>query len=70
MLNMKTILFSLLVSLVMFSSVGSAQTSDFAIGAKLENFTLSDTNGKTQTFEALKGKRVPFWFGFQPSALL
>jgi len=67
MLNMKTILFSLLVSLVMFYSVGSAQTSDFAIGAKLENFTLSDTNGKTQTFEALKGQKgtVLVWLSAQ-----
>ena len=34
----------------------TANAGDFAIGSKLENFSLPDTNGKTQSLDDLKGK--------------
>jgi peroxiredoxin len=54
---MKT--FSLFFSffLFAFSFVASADAQTFGIGSDLENFTLSDTNGKEQSFESLKGKK-------------
>lgn len=44
-------------SLSLLPEIGSARgESDFAIGAKMENFTLSDTEGKQRSFDELKGK--------------
>jgi peroxiredoxin len=42
------------IAFVSFSDVSAK--GDFAVGATLENFKLSDTNGKEQSFNDLKGK--------------
>lgn len=53
----KSILFVALAALFAFVSVSSfVQAEDFAVGANLENFKLSDTNGKEHSFNDLKGK--------------
>lgn len=43
-----------LVAFVLNPTVGSA--ADFAVGATLENFSLSDTNGAMRSYNDLKGK--------------
>lgn len=53
----KSALFLTVLTLIVFvvsPRIGIA--GDFAIGATLENFSLPDTNGKTQSFDELKGK--------------
>ncbi|MDQ3322260.1 MAG: redoxin domain-containing protein [Acidobacteriota bacterium] len=53
----KSILFVALAALFAFVSVSSfVQAEDVAVGANLENFKLSDTNGKEHSFNDLKGK--------------
>src|SRR4051812_7036084 len=50
---------SLLVGILLvfaFCSIVSARGADFSIGQKLDGFTLPDTNGKSRTYEELKGK--------------
>lgn len=44
--------------LAILPEVGSARIDDkkIAVGAKIENFTLSDASGNQQSFDALKGK--------------
>lgn len=42
------------VAFVLGGNVGTA--ADFAVGTTLENFSLPDTEGKTQSFNDLKGK--------------
>jgi peroxiredoxin len=49
------ILIVAIVAVFAFASAGKAQ-SNFAVGATLEDFTLSDTNGKSRSFNQLKGK--------------
>ena len=44
-----------LIALVSFVNVGSAKDG-LAVGKTLDNFTLTDTNGKAQSFDGLKGK--------------
>lgn len=49
----------LVTVLAMFAFVASVSVNvkaDMAIGATVENFTLTDTNGKSQSFDDLKGK--------------
>lgn len=43
-----------LFAFVLGPTIGSAR--DFAVGSSLENFSLPDTNGKTQSYNDLKGK--------------
>lgn len=55
----KSILFAAFLALAAFfwsSNVSSAK-SDFPIGSTLDDFKLSDTNGKEQSFNDLKGKK-------------
>jgi len=47
-------IFFAIVAVVSFSDVSAK--SDFAVGSTLENFKLSDTTGKEQSFNDLKGK--------------
>jgi peroxiredoxin len=49
-----SIIFSIFIALCVFTLAGSAQGP--AIGSSLENFTLSDTSGKEQSLNDLKGK--------------
>lgn len=53
----KSILFFALLTIA-FCTVSriSSASAGIEIGAKLDNFSLPDTGGKTQSFEALKGK--------------
>ncbi|MDQ6787370.1 MAG: thioredoxin family protein [Acidobacteriota bacterium] len=45
------------VALIVFAIISNvAQAGDFAVGSTLENFNLSDTSGKPQSFNDLKGK--------------
>lgn len=56
MLRKSAVLFAVL-TLVAFVLVPTRSSAgDFAIGSTLENFSLPDTNGKTQSFNELKGK--------------
>jgi peroxiredoxin len=41
---------------VVFAFVSAKAQNNFAVGATLPDFTLSDTNGKSQSFNTLKGK--------------
>jgi peroxiredoxin len=53
----KSILSFAILALFAFVSInGTNVKADIAIGATLENFKLSDTNGKVQSFTELKGK--------------
>lgn len=53
----KTILsFAILVLFAFVSIAGINVKADIAVGAALEDFSLSDTNGKTVSFNDLKGK--------------
>jgi cytochrome oxidase Cu insertion factor (SCO1/SenC/PrrC family) len=45
---------------VVFAFVSAKAQNNFAVGATLPDFTLSDTNGKSQSFNALKGRTVRF----------
>lgn len=49
------ILFVAIFAVFVFVSVSKAQ-NNFAVGSTLEDFTLSDTNGKNLSFNNLKGK--------------
>ncbi len=53
----KSILFVGLLALITFISFAdvSRASDDFAVGKTLDNFKLSDTNGKEQSFNDLKG---------------
>ena len=50
-----TAIFALL-TIVSFANQATAQEA-FAVGAKLENFTMKDTSGAEQSFEKLKGEK-------------
>jgi len=53
----KGILLTALLTVVFFSATHiSTAKGGLEIGAKLENFSLTDINGQTQSFDALKGK--------------
>lgn len=53
----KSVLSFAILALFAFVSISSPTVkADIAIGATLENFSLSDTNGKTVSFNDLKGK--------------
>ncbi len=49
-------LFAILAIFAFVSINGTSVKADIAIGATLENFTLKDINGKSQSFNDLKGK--------------
>ena len=49
-------LFAILALFAFVSFNNTSVKADIAIGATLENFTLTDTNGKSQSFNDLKGK--------------
>jgi peroxiredoxin len=51
-----SILFSIAFLLAAFVLLPGANSGDFAVGSTLEDFSLPDTNGKTQSFDQLKGK--------------
>lgn len=54
----KSILLAAILAVLAFvlcPDEGNAQT--FTIGSALENFKLSDTNGKEQSFDGLKGEK-------------
>jgi peroxiredoxin len=55
-----------LLVFVSMTNIGSAN-GDFAVGTKLESFTLPDLNGTQQSFEKLKGKKgaVLVWLSAQ-----
>ena len=50
------LLVTVLALFAFVSSVSVGVKADLAIGATVENFTLTDTNGKSQSFNDLKGK--------------
>lgn len=53
----KSILSFAILAFFAFVSINSVNVkADIAVGATLENFTLTDTNGKSQSFNDLKGK--------------
>ena len=53
------ILSAAVISLVSFAPFKSAKadTKSFTIGAKIDNFSLADVNGKTRSFNDLNGKK-------------
>lgn len=51
-----SILFSIAFLLAAFVLLPGVNSGDFAVGSTLENFSLPDTNGKTHSFNDLKGK--------------
>jgi len=57
-MKQKSILLVAVLALVTFfmSSHASSAKDDFAVGSTLDNFKLSDTNGKEQSLNDLKGK--------------
>jgi peroxiredoxin len=53
----KSILVGILLAFAFLSLVqAGAPAADFSIGQKLDGFTLPDTNGKSRTYDELKGK--------------
>lgn len=53
----KSVLIGIFLAFAFLSSVQiSVSAVDFSIGQKLDGFTLPDTNGKSRTYEELKGK--------------
>jgi len=53
-----SILFTAIFAITLFiSSVNVGAQEDFAIGATLENFTLTDTDGKSHSFKDLMGEK-------------
>lgn len=65
----KSIFLVAILALLVFGStanIGSAK-GDFAVGAKVDNFTLPDLSGAEQSFEKLKGKNgaVLVWVSAQ-----
>lgn len=50
------VLFTVFAMLVFVLVPTTSEAGDFAIGTTLENFSLPDTAGKTQSFNDLKGK--------------
>lgn len=53
----KSIVVCAVLAAVAFGFFGaSSQASEFAIGSKLDNFSLPDTDGKMRSFNDLKGK--------------
>ena len=65
----KSIFLVTILALLVFVStanIGSAK-GDFAVGTKLENFTLPDLEGKEQSFDKVKGKNgaVLVWVSAQ-----
>ena len=61
-----SILVVILLAFVSMTSVSSAK-GDFAVGTKLENFTLPDLSGAQQSFDKLKGENgaVLVWVSAQ-----
>lgn len=51
-----SVFFTVLMLLAFVLMPGVSEAGDFAIGTTLENFSLPDTVGKTQSFNDLKGK--------------
>ena len=51
-----SLLFTAFFAVIVFVSAVAAQSADFAVGSTMENFTLSDIAGKSQSFNDLKGK--------------
>ncbi|HEX8637586.1 MAG TPA: redoxin domain-containing protein [Pyrinomonadaceae bacterium] len=50
------ILFVALFTIFAFVSAANAQQNNFAVGTMLQDFSLPDINGKTSSFNSLKGK--------------
>ncbi len=65
----KSIFLVIILALLAFVSTTniSSAKGDFAVGTKLENFTLPDLNGTQQSFDKLKGKKgaVLVWLSAQ-----
>src|SRR5690349_5281443 len=57
-MNMKqaTLYFTLLFAIISLFAVSAANAQAPKIGSAIDNFTLPDTNGKTQSLDSLKGK--------------
>jgi peroxiredoxin len=57
MMKRLSILFAAIFAFAAFVSFNSVNVkADLAVGTTLENFTLTDTNGKSRSFNDLKGK--------------
>jgi peroxiredoxin len=57
MMKRLSILFTAIFAFAAFVSFNSVNVkADLAVGTTLENFTLTDTNGKSRSFNDLKGK--------------
>lgn len=52
----RSALFLAAITILAFVLSPVGRAGDFAVGSTLENFSLTDTNGKTQSFDDLKGK--------------
>jgi peroxiredoxin len=53
----KNVLIGVLLAFAIFSTAWvGVSAADFAIGQKLDGFTLPETNGKSRTYDELKGK--------------
>ena len=53
----KSILLALFLTAFIFVSGSNVNAQSFAVGSTLEGFKLTDTNGKEQSFESLKGEK-------------
>jgi peroxiredoxin len=53
----KSILLAALFTAFVFVLCSEVNAQSFAVGSTLENFKLSDTNGKEQTLDSLKGEK-------------
>ena len=56
MFRKSAVLFTVLALFVFVLSPAAGNAGDFAVGTALDNFSLSDTSGKAQSFNDLKGK--------------
>ncbi len=62
-----SVLVAAIFTVFAFAFAAQAQTAAFAVGTTLEDFKLTDINGKEQSFNALKGKNgaVLVWLSAQ-----
>jgi peroxiredoxin len=56
MFRKSAVLFAVLALFVFVLNPAVGKAGDFAVGSTLDNFSLSDTTGKVQSFNDLKGK--------------
>ncbi len=53
----KSILLAVFLAAFVFISGSNVNAQNFAVGSTLEGFKLTDTNGKEQSFDSLKGEK-------------